>query len=67
MSGESIMENGSLEERFLAHGLQLPEEDLGPLAELVAGLKDAAKAVRAPAPQPDPAEPATVLILPRKP
>jgi hypothetical protein len=64
MSAEAAMETGSFEERLRARGLRIPAEDLGPLAELVAGLDDAAEAVRSPLPVS--AEPAILLVLPRE-
>ncbi|MBP0445919.1 hypothetical protein J8J14_14170 [Roseomonas sp. SSH11] len=61
MSGQDI---ALLEKRLQAIGLRLPAGDLGPLAELVAMLDEAGQIVRAPLPVS--AEPAPVLVLPRR-
>ena len=60
MSTESPM----IEDRLRAIGLTMPAEDLVPLSELVGMLDLAAEVLRAPLPVS--AEPANVLVLPRK-
>ena len=55
----------SLEERLRARALRLPADENAAMAEIVATLDDAARAVRAPLPVS--AEPAAAMRLPRPP